>query len=185
MKKIVMSIAVLALLVACSNKKEEVSIHTRIEMYEDSVVQWGGGQGDAAGRNAFADRYIDLLKTAAEQEPDNELTPTYLDRVHMWYLVKHDAVNAVKWAEMVVEKYPKYVNRQMLLESLATIYDSDITPRDSAKVRKYYMQLLNEYPNIDASVKEDVLGRLKYNNLTFEEYIMKQIKEAEENVPLD
>jgi hypothetical protein len=173
--------AILSLtLVACGGKKNEASVHTQIDQYEDSIRQWGGGAGDPERVNGFADRYIGILLEAYKEDSKNAKTPEYLDRVHMWYVVKGDTKNAVKWAETVLKNYPKYENREMLLESVASIYDGEITPRDSVKVREYYTQLLNEFPKMDKEKKEGIEQRLKFNNLSFEEYLMKQIGGAEE-----
>lgn len=181
MKKSGLFVIVALVVAACGGNKNEVSVHTRIEQYEDSIRQWGGGQGFKQDRMDFADRYITVLLEAYEEDPENPKTPAYLDRVHMWYATKADAKNAVKWAELLLEKYPGYENREMLLESLAVMYDGEITPRDSVKVREYYMQLLKEFPEMDEENKEAIKERLKYNHLTLDEYIMKQVMEQSED----
>ena len=127
-----------------------------------------------SGRNTgFADRYIETLKEAYELDPENAKAPVYLDRIHMWYTVKGEYANSLKWATTLLETFPKYENREMVLESCASMYDLHITPRDSVKVRAIYEQLINEYPLMDADKKSGIVNRLKYNNLSFEEYILK------------
>lgn len=180
MKKTGLFLVVILLLAACGGKKNEVSVHTRIEQYEDSIRQSGGGSGKTDRVNAFADRYIDVLLEAYEESPKHPKTPEYLDRIHMWYAVKGETANSLKWAAILLEKYPGYENREMLLESVAEMYDAHVTPRDSVKVREYYMQLLKEYPDMDKDKKEAIEQRLKFNNLSFEEYLMKQVNEIEE-----
>jgi len=160
---------------SCSNNKETTNIHTIIEYYEDTINQWGGGQGMPNDRIEFADRYISMLLKAYNEDPKHAKTPEYLDRVHMWYSTKGDAQNSAKWAEYVIEYFPKYENRQMLIESLATIYDNEIVPRDSTKVRYYYTQLLREFPSINKTDKISIRKRLKYNHLSLEEYIIQEI----------
>lgn len=180
MKNTIFYTALSLTLFACGGKKNEVSVHTRIDQYEDSIRQWGGGAGDPERINGFADRYISVLLEAYEEDSKNAKTPGYLDRVHMWYVVKGDTKNAVKWAETILKNYPDYENREMLLESVASMYDGEITPRDSVKVREYYTQLLKEFPKMDKEKKEGIEQRLKYNHLSFEEYLMKQIGGEEE-----
>lgn len=177
MRKTGLLFIVTLLVAACGGKKNEVSVHTRIEHYEDSIKQWGGGQGFKQDRMDFADRYIGVLKEAYEEEPKHPKTPEYLDRIHMWYATKGDAKNAVKWADLLLKKYPGYENREMLLESVAVMYDNDIQPRDSVKVREYYTQLLSEFPDMDKENKAAIEQRLKYNRLSLDEFIMKQIME--------
>lgn len=180
MKKTILYTILSLALLACGGKKDEKSVHTRIDQYEDSIRQWGGGAGDLERVNSFADRYIGVLLEAYEEDAENSKTPEYLDRVHMWYAVKGDTKNAVKWAETVLKNYPDYENREILLESVASMYDGEITPRDSVKVREYYTQLLKEFPDMDKEKKAGIEQRLKSNNLSFDEYLMKQIGGAEE-----
>lgn len=179
MKVIFFITTLIFILLACGGGKKEDSVHTKIVQYEDSIAQWGGGQGDIDRRNDFANRYISVLQQAYNEEPENPKTPGYLDRIHMWYSTIGDANNSMKWAKILLEKYPKYENREMLLESIASMYDSEIIPRDSLKVKEYYTQLLKEFPNLDKEKRNDIENRLKYNNLTFEAYLMKQINDIE------
>lgn len=173
MKNFGLLIGITFLLASCGGKKNEASVHTRIDQYEDSIKQWGGGLGTSEKINSFADRYIAILLEAYEDDPKNPKNPEYLDRVHMWYATKGEPNQAVKWATTVLEKYPKYANRELVLESVAAMYDGEITPRDSIKVREYYTQLLKEFPNMDKDKKEGIEQRLKFNHLSFEEYLMK------------
>ncbi|MBX2949984.1 MAG: hypothetical protein KF704_11960 [Crocinitomicaceae bacterium] len=175
MKQTILFSVLTILLVACGSKNEDaVSVHTRIEQYEDSIRQWGGGSGTKEDISSFADDYINTLLEAYEEEPDNPKNPEYLDRVQMWYSTVGNAPSALKWALVVEEKYPKYPNRQMLLESIAALYDNGITPRDSIKVREYYTQILKEFPTMPESKKQEINDRLKHNNLTMQEYMQIQ-----------
>jgi len=175
------SILFVLLCLGCSsNKEKEVEdIHTRIEYYEDSIRQWGGGQGFPEDRDSFANRYISVLLQAYQDDPQHAKTPEYLDRLHMWYVTKNETENAIKWATQVVENYPQYPNRKMLIESIATMYDSDSVLRDSARVRHYYTQLLTEFPSIDPADKSAIQERLKYNHLSLEEYIQTEVSSQE------
>ncbi len=181
MKKTIIFSALTILLIACGSKNEnKVSVHTRIDQYEDSIQQWGGGSGTKADISSFANDYINTLLEAYEEEPENPKNPEYLDRVHMWYSTIGNTPDALKWALVVEEKYPKYPNRQMVLESIASLYDNGITPRDSVKVREYYTKVLKEFPTMPESKKQDITDRLKYNNLTMQEYMRVQGEEVTE-----
>ncbi|HLU86910.1 MAG TPA: hypothetical protein VKZ44_04080 [Taishania sp.] len=168
-------------LVSCTGNKSQISVHERIEMYEDSIKQWGGGLGTKADIIEFAKNYIATLEEAYNEDPNHKLAAEYIDRIHMWCIVTGQPQEALKWAKIVLEKYPKYVNRPMVIESVAALYDGDIQPRDSAKVREYYEMLLKENPKLDKIVVEDIKHRLKFNELSLEEYILSQAEE-EENI---
>lgn len=181
MKKIAVFSVLTILLVACGSKSEnKVSVHTRIEQYEDSIQQWGGGSGTKEDIGSFANDYINTLLEAYEEEPENPKNPEYLDRVHMWYSTTGNTPAALKWALVVEEKYPNYSNRQMLLESIASLYDSGITPRDSVKVREYYTKVLKEFPSMPEGKKQDINDRLKHNKLSLTEYMLVQEEEMTE-----
>lgn len=173
MKKIALYFLLSFLVTACGGKNKEISIHKKIDLYEDSIKQWGGGLGTKDEINDFAERYISTLLEAYNEEPKNPNNPTYLDRVHMWYASIDKPLESIKWGTVILEKYPQYENREMVIESIASLYDGDVTPRDSNKVREYYNQLLKEFPNMDKEKKEGIEKRLKYNNLSLMEFIMK------------
>lgn len=165
-----------AILTACSNKQNKLSYTDQIDRYEDSIKQWGGGLGPTDKINDFAMRYIDVLQNAYDEAPKKMQSATYLDRIHMWYATIGNSHKAVEFGEKVLTEFPSYPNKNMVLESVAQLYDSEIVPRDSAKVRMYYTQLLQD-KNTKAETKEEIKHRLKYNSLTFEEFIMKEIEE--------
>lgn len=172
MKQLVVFAAIVLLISACGGKKNELSYDQRIAQYEDSIEQWGGGLGSQEEINGFAERYINLLLETYNEESSNPNNATYLDRVHMWYASIGKPNESVKWGETLLKKFPNYSNRAMVIESMAAMYDGDITPRDSNKVRSYYTQLLTEFPKLNPEKRKDIEKRLKYNNLSLEEYIV-------------
>lgn len=178
MKKVGFLCLLALFLASCGGKDNKVSAHTRIEQYEDSIQQWGGGLGTPERIDAFADRYIAVLLEAYKEEPENPKNPEYLDRVHMWYVAKGDSKEAIKWATKVVDEYPKYENREMVLSSLAEMYD-EANPRDSLKVREYYTLILKENPKLDSERRDEIELRLKHNNLSLMDYMLLQIAAEE------
>lgn len=121
--------------------------------------------------------YVQDLIEFYETFPQNEKAAECLDKVHMVYsgIGKFDL--ASNWADTLLAKYPKYPNRALVLESQGSTFDAIVEPRDSAKVRKYYTQLLNEFPKLDKEKREGIEKRLRYNKLTFDEYIILQMKD--------
>jgi hypothetical protein len=63
------------------------------------------------------------------------------------------------------------VNRDYVLESIASTYDVLIKPRNAEKVKFYYSLLLNE--KLDKAKRKDLENRLKYVDMPFEEYIQR------------
>jgi len=79
---------------------------------------------------------------------------------------------SVKYADSLVEKYPKYEEGWLALQSNAMYYDMEAKPRDKEKVRYYLEKLLKEYPDLDPEIIDQVKSRLETIDLTFEELIL-------------
>jgi len=80
-------------------------------------------------------------------------------------------LRAAQYADTLLIKYPKYVNRAMVLESQGSTYDVFIEPRNKSKVEYYYGLLLKENPNLDKEKREGIEDRLKHIDMTFDQYI--------------
>lgn len=103
--------------------------------------------------------------------PEDVYAAECLDKVHMKYSGLNIHQRAVQYADTLLEKYPDYVNRAMVLESQGSTYDVFITPRDTAKVRYYYELLLKENPKIDKDKREGIQDRLKHLDMNFDQFI--------------
>jgi hypothetical protein len=77
-------------------------------------------------------------------------------------------------ADTLIQNYPLYKNRSMVLESLASAYDVFIIPRRKDKVKRYYEMLLKESKTLTNEQRKDIEFRLQNIDLTFEELIQKQ-----------
>lgn len=115
---------------------------------------------------------ITLLLNFSEDFPEDEHAPECLDKVHMAYSGLRVYNKASFYADKLLKEYPDYINKAMVLESQAGNYDLFIVPRDTSKVRYYYELLLKE--DITKEKRKDIKKRLKYLDLTIEEYILKQ-----------
>jgi len=149
--------------------------------YEDSLNVVGTNPDKFTEVMATSDRYIDMLLRYAEEHPEAEKTPECLDKAHMLLTGTGKTEEAVKWAEVLIEKYPAYVNRPMVLESLASAYDYGVEPRDSVKVRNYYELLLKENPDMDAEKREGIERRLEMNSVPLDRYMELMILRNAEN----
>ncbi len=105
--------------------------------------------------------------------PEDEYSAVCLDKTQMIYSTLEAPEYAVAYCDTLLEKYPKYKNRALVLESQGANYDVFVTPRDSAMVRKYYTMLLEEFPKLSDEKKRGIRKRLQHNDLTFEEYLLK------------
>ena len=84
----------------------------------------------------------------------------------MLYSGMEDYRIAARYADMVIDQYPNYVNRRMVLESQITNYDIFIKPRNPKKIKKYIELMLNEN-NITEKQREEYEVRLRKNEKSF------------------
>ena len=140
-----------------------------IKMKEDSLYSF-----QVENKKVPEDKQRSLLASLVDFHtlyPEDPYAAECLDKVHMLYSGMGNYKRASQYADLILEKYPKYVNRPMIIESQASNFDIFILPRDSVKVKYYYKLLLKENPKLDKDKKEEILMRLKYVSLNFDEYI--------------
>lgn len=180
MKKIVALLTLSALIVACGGKSEKdlaakptlEEVKASIKKMEDSLEYMSKDESRVKEvTNLTRIEYINRLRAMYYYYPENEEAPVCLDKIHMVYSSMGTHPKAVAYLDTLIEGYPEYKNRAMVLESQASNYDVFIEPRDSAKVRFYYNMLLKEFPNLDKEKKSGIRKRLQHNHLTFDQYI--------------
>lgn len=171
--KIYLLLALTIVLSACDEpEKSESSLLTEIQQIEDSLKKITGDH--AIDEKLFremqlrcAEKHIALYQTF----PDSKNAAASLDKVQNFYSSMENYSLAAQWTDTLINKYPKYKNRALVLESQALAYDAFIQPRDSSAVRLYYSMLLNEFPGMDKEKRKGIKRRLEHNALNFEEYI--------------
>lgn len=121
------------------------------------------------------ERLINKLVHYYQSFPEDKYAPEYLDKLHMIAAGERDYVTAMKYADTLINNYKDYINRAMVLESMANAYDMFIVPRDTSKVRFYNDILLKENPEMDMDKRDEILYRMKHLDLTIDEFIDFQI----------
>lgn len=151
------------------------SLKDRVNSYQDSLdeIQKNKGTITSLNKIELVNRYADIYRNY----PKSEEAPVALDRIHMLYSGMGAYDNSAAYADTLLEKYPDYKGRALILESQGSNYDIFILPRDTAKVRFYYEILLKENPNMDSEKREGIINRLKYNQLDFDSYINMKVAE--------
>jgi hypothetical protein len=154
-----------------SLKKEDLK--KRIINYEDTLSQIQKDP-EKFGKTSsiFSMELINRLTAYYRAFPKDEYSSDCLFKIHMKYseLNLHD--KSVVYGDTLLSLFPKYKNKEFLLESMASAYDVYIMPRDTSKVRYYYNILLNE-KNVRENKKRDIRNRLANLDLTFDDYILK------------
>jgi hypothetical protein len=167
-----------AVFTACGGDKNEdnsqekptaEAIKMSITSMEDSLkmMQKSGKKVE----NLYRIELINRLLSFYHNYPENEYAAECLDKTQMIYSAIEATSYSIAYSDTLLEKYPNYKNRELILESQGANYDVFLIPRDSLMVRKYYTMLLKEFPNMDKDKREGILKRLRSNNLSFDEYI--------------
>lgn len=164
-------ICALTLLTSCSSDADNA--YQAIVAKEDSlaVASEKLPYGEILPEEETYELITQLLKFT-EDFPDDAHAPECLDKIHMAYTGLRVYNKASFYADKLLKEYPDYINKSMVLESQAGNYDFFIVPRDTSKVRYYYELLLKE--DISKEKRKDIKKRLKYIDLTMEEYILQQ-----------
>ncbi len=146
-----------------------------IEQLEDSLMKISSNANiDRSVTGLVQQAYLEKLKLMYEEYPKDKDAALSLRKVYMMYSAMGEPELSVKFADSLIEKYPKYDERWLALQSNAVYYDMEAQPRDKDKVRFYLEKLIKEYPNLDAEIIEQAKSRLETIDLTFEELIKQQ-----------
>ncbi len=155
-----------------TTKNEKPSVEDLKEIItqkEDSLSQF---QKDS--KKIPSDKQYDLISSLNDfylAYPNDKYAPVCLDKIQMSYSGLGVYQKAIEYCDILIKKYPKYINRPMILESQASNFDIFYEPRDTSKVRFYYSLLLKENSKLDKDKKAGVEMRLKHLDLNFNEYI--------------
>ncbi len=184
--KMFMFVFTLSLMYACGGGLNEdkkgngsrVELKSRIKEMEDSIrdLQANLPQSKTIP-NLTHFELINRLLDYYHAYPEDAYAAECLDKVHMKYAGLNILTRAVQYADTLLEKYPNYINRSMVLESQGSSYEF-IEPRDTSKIRYYYTKLLKENPKMDREKREGLKFRLRHLDLTFEEFIDFQMNEV-------
>jgi tetratricopeptide (TPR) repeat protein len=177
MKKVLYFIVFTLLLFSCGgqNDSAKTELKDKITNLEDSmtIISQNLKPGEIMS-SELHEELIGLLKEYSLSYSDDVYAPEYLDKLHLIYSGRGDYAQSTKYADTLINNYPDYINRAMILESQAIAYDFNIKPRDTSKVRYYYELLLNEYPDLPQEKSQGIKSRLKNLHLTIEEIMKMQ-----------
>jgi hypothetical protein len=184
------SILILMNLVACKTEeakdkkstapkafsKEELKMS--VKYMEDSITALYSNPKTANSIPSLTQiELINRLKLYYKNFPNDDYSAECLFKIHIKYSDLKAQKDAMAYGDTLLSKFPKYKNRDFLLESMASSYDVEIVPRDTAKVRKYYSLLLKD-SNLSPEKRQDIGLRLKHLELDFFEFIDFQSKQT-------
>ena len=176
MKQIALFFSILVFLFSCGNEKTDSVDENKSELKKEiiesiSMLEKKGTENTNGITETDREELIKSLKNFYTNFPNDEKTPHCLDKLQMIYSSTGDYQKSIEYSEIIIKKFPNYVNRALIIENQAANYDIFISPRDSSKVRYYYELLLKENNKLDADKKSDIQKRLANNHLNFNQYV--------------
>jgi hypothetical protein len=154
-----------------SNSKDHEALMKSITDMEDSIMSLQRNPAQANKIPTLTNiELINRLIAFYHAYPKEDYAATCLMKVHIKYSDLNAHEKALAYGDTLLTSFPKFKNRDFIIESMASTYDIMITPRDTAKIRKYYNLLLKE-PTITKEKRIDVRARLKHLDMTLFEYI--------------
>lgn len=146
-------------------------LKTGIKELEDSLTRLSENTTNERKQipNIVRQALIEKLKLVYRHYPEDKTAPLCMDKVHQLYSIMGAHEVAVSYADSLLERYPDYENKDLTIFSIIAIYDDQLEPRDTAKVREYYHRLFKAFPNMSKEEREDHEFRLKHLDMTIEE----------------
>lgn len=190
MKNYLLMLAVLfGIFVSCGGKEKKVKeenkfyetevpeanvLRVGIKQMEDSLMKLSQAGAEKKLTNLVQQSLVEKLKLLYQAYPKDKDAAKSLAKVYMMYEGMGVPELSVKYADTLIERYPKYEGRWLALQSNALYYDIVAVPRNKEKVRYYLEKLIKEYPRIDPEIINQAKSRLESIDLTFEELIKQQ-----------
>jgi hypothetical protein len=113
----------------------------------------------------LSDAYISFFNAFR----NDTITPYYLDKLHHLYLQDKRYTYSVAWVDTLIHNYPSYKGKANVLISAAST--TDMFLNDTSKVKKFYLQLLKDYPKLNNELKVFIDNRLKNLSMNYLEWI--------------
>lgn len=134
---------------------------SQIEKLEEEILDLPMNTAtDAELLKSSKEVLVDSLLAYYRNYPKDTLAPVYLDKVHMLYSGMGEYRMASTYADLIINQYPNYVNRKMVIESQIINYDIFIQPRNREKVQNYIELILNE-ATLTSEERQEYKSRLE------------------------
>lgn len=172
MKQIIGCIFLCSILLGCNNNGSQLTADDLKEIITQKEDSLAGFQKE--NKSIPKDNYYSLINSLLDfykAYPSDKYAPVCLDKIQMTYSGLGVYRKAIEFSDILLQKYPNYINRPMILESQASNFDIFYQPRDTAKVKHYYTLLLKENPKLDKEKRKAIEMRLKHLDLNFDQYL--------------
>ena len=150
-----------------TDKKTELK--ASIKQMEDSIMAIQKDPMQAAKMPSLTNiELINRLLAYYHAFPKDKYAALCLFKTHIKYSDLQAYELSVAYGDTLLQLFPKFENKDFLLESIASTYDVLIEPREEEKVRFYYEILLKE--DLKLTKRKDIENRLAHIEMDFFEY---------------
>lgn len=179
MRNVIFLYAFVATIIAssCGETEGKNPLIIRVQNLEAELTKMSEKQAPLNEVDSTRRELISALHDLYNAKLSDSLSADCLDKIHLSYSAMHNYVQAAHYADTLINSYPDYTNRALVLESQANNYDMFILPRNVEKVKHYLNLLLQENPDLPKEKRADIEYRLKYIDLTIEELMQKEMTE--------
>lgn len=147
MKKLLTCIAVGFLMIACSEDLKDQpkdEFKQKITEQEQRVKELSKNVKNAQETDSAKAELVSVLLDYYREFPKDDYSANCLSKVHMIYSSIGNVEMAVAYADTLIKKYPKFIDRSQMIESQIINYEMSIAPRDTEKIKMYLELWLNE-----------------------------------------
>lgn len=179
MKNIISFLAITFFILSCGvdplapqeEHKQEIS------KQEERVLELSKNVQDVSEADSAKVELVNILLDFYHKYPKDDYSANCLSKVHMVYSSQNQTKLAVAYADTIIDKYPKFVDRMQMIESQITAYEMLIRPRNVEMIKKYLNLWLKENKDADKEKISDVKYHLKNVDTPLEERIGMDLQE--------
>ncbi|MFT6246012.1 MAG: hypothetical protein ACJA0U_001774 [Salibacteraceae bacterium] len=102
---------------------------------------------------------VDVLLSFYQKHPKDDYSANCLSKVVMLYTGLDDVDMATAYADTLIDKYPKFIDRSQIIEIQIVAYEISIAPRDTEKIKKY----LNLWLKENTKASKEKISEMKYH----------------------
>jgi len=175
-KQLFSVMAVAIILVSCGGVSTE-EINERIANHEKALMDLSEKRVDPEVMDSARFALIDDLLSFHRSFPEDQKAPVNLGKLHMIYSAMNSNDLAVAYGDTLLDKYPGYVNRAMIIESQIGTYEMFIEPRNVKKIEAYLKMLLKENPDFSDEKKSEIQYRLDHLDVSTKDIMKQQLTE--------
>lgn len=171
MKIMFRMLALSLVMMACSSQPDQATLKENIKKCEAEVQDLSERGVKPILMNEGREKLVNSLLAYYRTYPEDAYAAECLGKVHMSYSAMNEEELSIAYADTLIQKYPDYPDRMIMLESLVSAYELR-TPRNTEKIKEYLQMLIKEFGDeMSEEKRADMEYHLKFVDLSLEQRI--------------